>query len=86
MWTGPILVGLIIDSARHRAVRATSSWTGSSKGASFCFIAVRQMGITPHVAQHTTKRRSAIDGLTTRHPGYALSQRSERRSSSPAAG
>jgi len=28
----------------------------------------------PHIAQHTTKRRSAIDGRTTRHPGYAISQ------------
>jgi transposase len=37
--------------------------------------AVRQMGITPHVAQHTVRRRSAIDGRTTRHPGYAVSQR-----------
>lgn len=37
--------------------------------------AVRAMGITPHVAQNATKRRSAIDRRTTRHPGYALSQR-----------
>jgi transposase len=37
--------------------------------------AVRRMGITPHVAQHTVRRRSAIDGRTTRHPGYAISQR-----------
>lgn len=37
--------------------------------------AVRRMGITPHVAQHTVRRRSAIDGRTTRHPGYAVSQR-----------
>jgi len=39
--------------------------------------AVRTMRITPHVAQygpHPT-RRSAIDGRTTRAPGYALSQR-----------
>ena len=35
--------------------------------------ALRARGITPHVAQHTTKRRSAIDGRTTRHPGYAMS-------------
>ena len=40
--------------------------------------AVRRMGITPHVAQHTTRRRSAIDGRTTRHPGYALSQRKRK--------
>ena len=29
--------------------------------------------VTPHVAQHTTRRTSAIDGRTTRHPGYAIS-------------
>jgi hypothetical protein len=36
---------------------------------------VRGMGGTPHVAQNTSGRRSAIDGRTTRHPGYAMSQR-----------
>jgi transposase len=36
----------------------------------------RHMGITPHVAQ---KSRSAIDGRTTRHPGYGLSQRRRKR-------
>jgi transposase len=45
--------------------------------------AVRQMGITPHVAQHTTNRRSAIDGRTTRHPGYALSQRCRKKVEPP---
>jgi transposase len=34
--------------------------------------AVRGLGITPHVAQHT-KRPSSIDGRTTRHPGYEIS-------------
>jgi IS5 family transposase len=36
---------------------------------------LRDLGVTPHVAQHTTQRRSAIDGRTTRHPGYRVSQR-----------
>jgi len=40
---------------------------------------VRALGVTPHVAQHTTKRRSAIDARTTRHPGYGLSQRARKR-------
>ena len=31
-------------------------------------------GITPHIAQNTAGRRSAIDGRTTRHAGYAISQ------------
>jgi transposase len=43
------------------------------------FIAgLRGMGVTPHVAQHTTGRRSAIDARTTRHPGYAVSQRKRK--------
>jgi len=45
--------------------------------------AVRQLGVTPHVAQHTTNRRSAIDGRTTRHPGYALSQRCRKKVEQP---
>jgi transposase len=36
----------------------------------------RDLTITPHVAQNITVHRgSAIDGRTTRHPGYAVSQR-----------
>jgi transposase len=39
---------------------------------------VRRMGITPHVAQYAGPGGSAIDGRTTRHPGYALSQRKRK--------
>ncbi len=35
--------------------------------------------VTPHVAQNQSGRRSAIDGRTTRHPGYAVSQRIRKR-------
>ena len=38
----------------------------------------RARGFTPHVAQHTTARRSMIDGRTTRHAGYAISQRKRK--------
>jgi hypothetical protein len=38
---------------------------------------LRAMHATPHVAQHT-KRRSAIDVRTTRHPGYAISQQKRK--------
>lgn len=41
--------------------------------------ALRERGVTPHVTQNTSNRRSAIDGRTTRHPGYALSQRVRKR-------
>jgi transposase len=39
---------------------------------------LRAMDVTPHVAQHTTGRRSAIDARTTRHPGYAVSQQKRK--------
>ena len=35
---------------------------------------MRGLNVTPHVAQNTSNRRSAIDGRVTRHPGYAISQ------------
>jgi IS5 family transposase len=40
---------------------------------------LRSMRVTPHVAQNRNGRRSAIDGRTTRHPGYAISLRIRRR-------
>ena len=40
---------------------------------------LRARQVTPHVAQHTTGRTSAIDGRTTRHPGYAVSQQRRKR-------
>ena len=39
----------------------------------------RERSFTPHVAQNITKdRTSAIDGRTTRHPGYQVSQRKRK--------
>jgi transposase len=35
--------------------------------------AVRELKVTPHVTQNNKNRRSAIDGRTTRHAGYAIS-------------
>ena len=40
---------------------------------------LRAMRVTPHVAQNTRGRRSTIDGRTTRHAGYGLSQRIRKR-------
>jgi len=39
----------------------------------------RGFGVSPHVAQHTNRRRSAVDQRTTRHAGYTVSQRIRRR-------
>ena len=40
---------------------------------------LRMVEATAHVAQNTTNRTSAIDGRTTRHAGYAISQRKRQR-------
>ena len=36
------------------------------------------MGLTLHIAQHRTNRRSAIDARTTRHSDYAVSQQKRK--------
>jgi len=40
---------------------------------------LREVNVTAHLAQNTSGRRSAIDGRTTRHPNYAVSQRIRKR-------
>jgi transposase len=40
---------------------------------------LRAIEVTPHVAQNTSRRRSAIDGRTTRRAGYEVSQRLRKR-------
>ena len=54
----------------------TRKTVGADKGYDTAdFVAdCRALGVTPHVAQNTKNRSSAIDERTTRHPGYAVSQ------------
>jgi hypothetical protein len=44
---------------------------------------LRDLNITPHVAQNTTNRSSAIDARTTRHTGYGISQQKRKRTEEP---
>jgi len=40
----------------------------------------RNLNVTPHMAQNVNRNGgSAIDGRTTRHEGYAISQRKRKR-------
>jgi transposase len=43
----------------------------------------RAANVTPHVAQHTRGRGSAIDARTTRHAGYAQSRNARHRVETP---
>ena len=65
-------------SAANRSARST---VGADRGYDTrTFVDdCRAIGVTPHVAQHQTRRRSAIDERTTRHPGYAMSQKIRKR-------
>lgn len=66
----------LIRGARRRA-RATLA-ADKAYDAAELVAGLRDVGVTPHVAQNTTRRRSAIDARTTRHPGYAMSQQARR--------
>jgi hypothetical protein len=64
-----------LDMIEPHADRPHAITLGGDKGfdsADFV-MELREINVTPHVAQNTT-RRSAIDGRTTRHPGYGISQ------------
>jgi hypothetical protein len=67
----------MVDRLPRRGRRRT---LGADKGYDTRdFVAgLRDRNITPHVAQNTSRRRSAIDGRTTRHAGYAESQKKRK--------
>ena len=62
---------------RHERITLGGDKGYDSQGA---VAGLRAQGVTPHVAAHDTDRRSsAIDARTTRHAGYAVSQRKRKR-------
>ena len=70
-----------LDMIQHRADRPRAITLGADRGydAADFVEELRTMNVRPHVAQNTSGRRSAIDRRTTRHWGYAASQRIRKR-------
>jgi transposase len=70
-----------LDMVQHVAERPVAVTLGADKGydAADFVEELRTLKVRPHVAQNTSRRRSAIDRRTTRHPGYAASQRIRKR-------
>ncbi len=66
----------------RRVARKTTGRSRTTEGADKAYDTkvfvkeCRQLKVTPHVAQ---KNDSAIDGRTTRHDGYGVSQRKRKR-------
>jgi transposase len=69
-----------LEMIEPRADRPEAITLGGDKGfdAADFVMELRDINVTPHIAQNTS-RRSAIGRRTTRHPGYALSQRLRKR-------
>jgi transposase len=69
-------VGMIRERAGGRRLTLAGDKNYDTRG----FVAaLRGLRVTPHVAQNTSRRASAIDGRTTRHAGYSVSQRIRKR-------
>lgn len=66
---------------RRQPKRSRRRTIGADKGYDTADFVVdaREAGFTPHVAQHTNARSSAIDGRTAATEGYATSQRIRKR-------
>ena len=64
----------LIDQARERGFHPRTLGADKRYDTKRCVADLRAREVTPHVAQNTSGRRSAIDGRTTRHLGYELSQ------------
>ncbi len=73
------IVPELLEQARGRGFHPGT--LGGDKGYDTrdCVADLRRRGVTPHIAQNKMGRSSAIDGRTTRHPGYAVSQRIRKR-------
>jgi len=69
-----------LEMIEPRADQPVAITLGGDRGfdAADFVMELREINVTPHIAQNTS-RRSAIDGRTTRHPGYAVSQRIRKR-------
>jgi transposase len=72
-------VPALIDQARERGFRPRTLGADKGYDTKACVADLRQRQVSPHVAQNTSGRRSAIDGRTTRHAGYVISQRIRKR-------
>jgi len=68
------MVPQLIDQARERGFRPRTLGADKGYDTRDCIADLRQRNVTPHVAQNTARRRSAIDRRTTRHAGYDVSQ------------
>ena len=69
---------MLFAMTARKAAMCCVSWQKSAAGdkgfdTEDCVAGLRQLGVTPHVAQNDTNRNRSLDGRTARHPGYTVS-------------
>jgi hypothetical protein len=69
----------LVDQARERGFRPRTLGADKSYDTKGCVADLRARDVTPHVVQNTSGRHSVIDGRTTRHLGYGISQTKRKR-------
>src|SRR4051794_10406463 len=72
-------VGLGVDDPAMPTAPAPSRWARTRVVTQRTSLTSCDPGVTPHAAQNTIGRRSAIDCRTTRHAGYGASQKIRKR-------
>lgn len=76
-WDGALLM---LDRQAPKGLRPTTLGADAGYDVGRFVEALRERGITPHVAQtRDHRRRSRVDRRTTRHGGYAVSQRCRKK-------
>lgn len=69
----------MVDTQRQLGLRISTLGADKAYDTTDFIADLRARGVTPHIAQHITKHRgSKIDARTTRHVGYAISQRKRK--------
>ena len=69
----------MIDDGPRRGIHVGTLGADKAYDTSDFVADLRERNVTPHIAQQITNRRgSNIDARTTRHPGYAISQRKRK--------
>jgi transposase len=70
----------LVDEARERGFHPRTLGADKNYDTAECVADLRVREVTPHIAQNTGRKGgSAIDGRTTRHAGYGISQRIRKR-------
>ena len=72
-------VPVLLERARAKGFHPTTLGADKGYDTNACVAAIRERGVSPHVARNIHPRHpSAVDERTVHHEGYAISQRKRK--------